>query len=165
MVRLVRLPSSVGIVPLKYLSRRDKRVTRRGEPLASTPSQRSIARSADQLSVALPVRVSRAASSALQSDTSPGLFGRIRYRTVVGAGGWTRLGRYYGRNAHQQGDGQKQRHCLNGLWHIQTSALSAELLTEWCCARLALGRKIPGGHAGATESDGSYRTELPVPGL
>ena len=71
--RLTRPPSSVGIGPVNRFSVSDSAVTRRGLPPTVTPSQSAMGIFADQLSGALPTRARRAASSALQSDTSPGL--------------------------------------------------------------------------------------------
>ena len=73
MLRSARPPSSAGIVPVNPRLYRFSAMTRSGVPYTSTPSQSLMGVSADQFSVALPARVSRAASSVSQSDTSPGL--------------------------------------------------------------------------------------------
>ena len=77
--KLVRLPSSAGMIPVNRspfrsaLPSRSNRVTRCGAPFNVTPSQSPTEVSADQFKAAVPLRVSRDASRASQSDTSPGL--------------------------------------------------------------------------------------------
>ena len=70
---LARSPSSAGILPFMALFVRSNSMTRLGSPLVVTPSHNAIGVSKDQFSVAVPAIASRAASSASQSDTSPGL--------------------------------------------------------------------------------------------
>ena len=69
----VRLPNSAGISPLKPCPESFSPVTRSGVPPRLTPSHSAMGVSTDQLSVAVPARVSRAASSVSQSDTKSGL--------------------------------------------------------------------------------------------
>ena len=54
-------------------------VTRSGEPSMVTPSHEAMALLPDQFSVPLPASVSRAASSASQSVTRPGLLAAVGY--------------------------------------------------------------------------------------
>ena len=75
--KLFRLPNSGGMVPVNWLSLRTKLVTRSGEPLRVTSSHAAMAVEPDQFSVPLPARVSRAASSASQSATRPGLLAAL----------------------------------------------------------------------------------------
>ena len=74
-VKLERLPNSAGIVPDKFRSSPDVSilVTRRGVPDTVTASQLAMGVSADQFRVAVPLRVSRAASRVSQSAIRPGL--------------------------------------------------------------------------------------------
>ena len=66
-----RLPSSAGIVPVNHSCERSSPQIRSGVPSMMTPSHSAIGVSAAQFSVALPARVSRAASRASQSAIRP----------------------------------------------------------------------------------------------
>ena len=82
--RLVRLPSPDGIWPVNAFSGSINPVTRSGVPPSATPSHWSTGMFADQFSVALPAKLSLAASSTLQSDAIPGL---LVHAPSAGGGG------------------------------------------------------------------------------
>ena len=66
-----RLPREAGIVPVRLSLERSNSVTRVGVPEVVTPSQLPSASVVAQFKVAVPRRVSLAASNASQSCTSP----------------------------------------------------------------------------------------------
>ena len=80
------LPNSGDIAPLSPLLWRYSLVTRSGEPSSPRmPSQSVIGVFSDQFNDALPARVSRASSSASQSEIKSRVIGRVHHSAATGA--------------------------------------------------------------------------------